>query len=84
MERVQNILESANKEKIPLLWSQSGFKKRYFNFKQIGFNGANLFNVLNINTLNIVGATLLPTGAVTLTISGAIALIVRVACFLQR
>ena len=74
VERVKNIIQSADKEKIPLLWSQAGFKKRYYNFKQIGFNGANLLNVLNINTLNAAAATLSPTGAVTLSLSGVVAL----------
>jgi hypothetical protein len=74
VERVKNIIQSADKEKIPLLWSQAGFKKRYYNFKQVGFNGANLLNILNLNTLNTVGATLSPTGSVALTLSGVIGL----------
>lgn len=74
VERVKSIVQSADKEKIPLLWSQAGFKKRYYNFKQIGFNGANLLNVLNINTLNAAAATLSPTGSVALSLSGVVAL----------
>jgi hypothetical protein len=50
VERVKNIIQSADKEKIPLLWSQAGFKKRYYKFKQIGFNGANFLNVRKLHT----------------------------------
>ena len=74
MERVKSIIQSADKDKVPLLWSQAGFKKRYYNFKQIGFNGANLLNVLNLNTLNAAAATLSPTGAVTTQWCGSIKL----------
>ena len=74
VERVKDIIQSADKQKIPLLWSQSGFKKRYYNFKQIGFNGVNLLNVININTLNAPAAALAPNGAVAVSLSGVIAL----------
>lgn len=74
VDRVKTIIQEADKEKIPLLWSQQGLKKRYYNFKQIGFNGANLLNVLNLNTLNAPAVMLSPTGSVALSLSGVIAL----------
>lgn len=42
---VQDIIKNADESKVLLLESQSGFKKRYYYFKQIKFNGANLLNV---------------------------------------
>lgn len=74
VDRVKTIIQKADNEKIPLLWSQEGLKKRYYNFKQIGFNGANLLNVLNLNTINAPAVMLSPTGSVALSFSGVIAL----------
>ena len=43
-----------------------GLKKNYYYFKQYGFNGINLYNLLKINTVNSAAASLSATGAVTL------------------
>jgi len=42
--------------------------------KQYGFNGVNLFNVLNINTINSAAVALSPVRAAGLTMSGIVAL----------
>jgi len=69
VERIKNVLKIADKAKVPLIWSVEGFKRRYFQFKQMGFNGVNLYNVLNINTLNTAAAATSANGAVGLTIA---------------
>ena len=53
---------------------QTGFKKKYYLFKQYGFNGVNLYSLLNINTINSAGATLSTTGAIGLTLPTLVAL----------
>ena len=74
VERVQTLVESANQNKIDLIWLQTGLKKKYYLFKQYGFNGVNLYSLLNINTINSAGATLSTTGAVGLTLPTLVAL----------
>ena len=54
--RVSTVVDFANETKVDLLWAQTGLKKRYYYLKQYGFNGLNLYNVLNINTLNNTAA----------------------------
>ena len=53
---------------------QTGFNKKYYLFKQYGFNGVNLYSLLNINTINSAGAALSTTGAVGLTLPTLVAL----------
>lgn len=73
-ERVGTVINFANKNGIDLLWAQGGLKKKYYYLKQYGFNGAHLYNLLNINTINSVAATLSPTGVAGVTMAGVIAL----------
>lgn len=74
VERVQDLIKSANENHVSLLWSQAGLKKKYYYLKQYGFNGVNLFNVLKLNTINAAGVVLSPTASVAVTMSGAMAL----------
>jgi len=73
-ERVGTVINFANKNKVDLLWAQNGLKKNYYYFKQYGFNGINLYNVLNINTVNAGAAALSTTGAAAVTMAGVVAL----------
>lgn len=73
-ERVNTLIDFANKNKVDLLWAQTGLKKNYYYFKQYGFNGINLYNVLNINTVNSAAAALSPVGAATITMAGIVGL----------
>ena len=45
-----------------------GFKNKYYLFKQYGFNGINMFTLLNLNTVNSAGAAISVTGAVSFSI----------------
>lgn len=73
-ERIETVIEFANRNKVDLVWSQVGLKKKYYLFKQYGFNGIHLYNLININTVNAAAATLLPIRAAGLTIGGVVAL----------
>ena len=73
-KRVSTVVDFANKTKVDLLWRQTGLKKRYYYLKQYGFNGINLYNVLNINTINSAAAAMSPIGAAGITMSGVVAL----------
>jgi hypothetical protein len=72
--RVSTVVDFANETKVDLLWAQTGLKKRYYYLKQYGFNGLNLYNVLNINTLNNAAAVLSPIRAAGITMSVVVAL----------
>lgn len=74
VERVQDIVETANQKNISLIWLQQGWSKRYYLFKQYGFHGANIFSILNINNINTAAAINSSTGAATMTIGGALAI----------
>jgi len=65
--RVSTVVDFANETKVDLLWAQTGLKKRYYYLKQYGFNGLNLYNALNINTLNNAAAVLSPIRAAGIT-----------------
>ncbi len=73
-KRVGEVIDFANKNEIDLLWAQSGLSKKYYYLKQYGFNGVNLYNVLNMNTINTAAAALSPTGAAGFTMAGIVAL----------
>jgi hypothetical protein len=73
-ERIGTVIDFANKNKVDLVWSQVGFKKKYYSFKHYGFNGIHLYNLININTVNAAAAALSPTGAAGLTMGGVVAL----------
>lgn len=73
-KRVTTVVDFANKTNTDLLWAQTGFKKRYYYLKQYGFNGVNLYNVLNINTINSAAAALSPIGAAAISTAGVVAL----------
>lgn len=73
-KRVSTVVDFANKNKVNLLWAQTGLKKKYYYLKQYGFNGVNLYNVLNINTINSAAAALSPAGAAGITMAGVVAL----------
>jgi len=68
VERVQTIIENAKDNKVDLLWLQTGFKNKYYLFKQYGYS------LLNLDTVNSAGVALSATGSVALTIPTAIAL----------
>ncbi len=72
--RVSTVVDFANETKVDLLWAQTGLKKRYYYLKQHGFNGLNLYNVLNINTLNNAATVLSSIGTTGITMSGVVAL----------
>ena len=72
--RISTVVDFANKNQVDLLWAQTGLKKKYYYLKQYGFNGVNLYNLLNLNTINIAAAALSPTGSAALTMSGIVAL----------
>lgn len=72
--RVGSLIQYANDNQVDLLWSSAGIKKGYYYFKQYGFNGLNLYNVLTLNTVNYAQASLSSTGAVALTMTGVVAL----------
>jgi hypothetical protein len=72
--RIGTVIDFANKNKVDLVWAQVGLRKKYYFFKQYGFNGINLYNLININTVNSAAAALSPTGAAALTMGGVVAL----------
>lgn len=72
--RVSTVVDFANENKVDLLWSQTGLKKKYYYLKQYGFNGVNLYAVLNLNTINSAAAALSPVGAAGITMTGVVAL----------
>jgi len=51
--RVKSILKIANANKVSILWQQVALKRKYYYLKQYGFNGWNMFNLLNIKTVLI-------------------------------
>ena len=73
-KRVSTVVDFANKNKVDLLWAQTGLKKQYYYLKQYGFNGVNLYNVLNINTINSAAAASSTIGAAGITMAGVVAL----------
>ena len=58
-ERIKTVVDFAKRNKIDFFWAQSGLKKKYYYFKQFGFNGVNLLNLLSINTANAAATSLL-------------------------
>jgi len=74
IKRVGTVVDFADKGKVDLLWAQSGISKKYYYFKQYGFNGINLYNAININTVNSAAAAMSPVGATGLTMAGVVAL----------
>lgn len=72
--RIKAIQTVANANKISIHWEQIASRRNYYYFKQFAFNGLNLFNVLNVNSVNMAAAAVSPTGAATLTMTGVIAL----------
>ena len=74
VERIEHIVETANKNKIDLIWLQEGWRKRYYVFKQYGFHGVNIYSILNLNTLNAATAVTSATGAAAMSAAGALAL----------
>lgn len=73
-KRIGTVVDFANKNKVDLLWAQTGLSKKYYYLKQYGFNGVNLYNVLNINTINSAAAALSPIGAAGITMAGVVSL----------
>jgi len=74
VNRVRTLQKVSNDNNINILWSQAGLRKKYYYFKQYGFNGVNLYNLLNINKINAATATLSVNGAAGLTMAGVIAI----------
>jgi len=73
-KRVGKVVDFANNSKVDLVWAQAGLRKKYYYFKQYGFNGVNLYNALNINTMNSAAAALSPVGAAGITMAGVVSL----------
>jgi hypothetical protein len=71
-ERVKTIIDYAKDKKVDLLWSQVGIRRSYYYAKQYGFNGANLYNLLQINTANT--ALTATSGSAVFTVGGLVAL----------
>ncbi|MGL4758949.1 MAG: hypothetical protein ACRCXZ_06420 [Patescibacteria group bacterium] len=74
VDRVKTIHKVSNDNNITIYWDQTGFRRTYYYLKQYGFNGINLYNVINMNTANGAIAALSPTGAAGLTMAGILAL----------
>lgn len=74
INRIKTIAKVADNNKVDILWAQSGILKKYYYFKQYGFNGVNLYNALTINTINSAAASLSVTGAAGLSMAGVVAL----------
>jgi hypothetical protein len=74
VERIKTIQKVASDNNVGIYWSQEGFRRNYYYFKQYGFNGINLYNILNLNTANSAAAAISSTGAAGLTMAGVIAL----------
>lgn len=74
VERVQNIIQTANERNVSLIWLQQGWNKRYYLFKQYGFHGVNIYSILNINTINTATAMTSTTGAAVMSAAGALAI----------
>lgn len=74
VERVQSIVQTANKKNVNLIWLQQGWNKRYYIFKQYGFHGVNIYSILNINTINTAAAMTSVTGAAAMSAAGALAI----------
>lgn len=66
--RVKGALQVAKEKKVDLLWLQTGFRNKYYLFKQYGFNGINMYTLLNLNTANSAGAAISATGAVAFSV----------------
>ena len=73
-ERIGTVVDFAHNNKVDLLWAQTGLSKTYYYFKQYGFNGINLYHLLNINTINAAAAAASPIGAAGITMAGVVAL----------
>jgi hypothetical protein len=71
-QRVGTVVDFANKNKVDLLWAQVGLRKKYYLFKQYGFNGVQLYNLLNVNTINAAAAAVSGTGAAGLTMASVV------------
>jgi len=74
IDRIKAIAKVADTNKVDIYWAQSGIAKKYYYFKQYGFNGVNLYNALSVNTINNAAASLSSTGAAGLSMAGVIAL----------
>jgi len=60
--------------KISIQWAQSGFRRKDYYLKQYGFNGINLYHVLNLNGVNVANAAVSSTESAVLSMAGMIAL----------
>ena len=74
VQRVKDIVQTANKKNVNLIWLQQGWNQRYYLFKQYGFHGINIFSILNLNTVNTAAAMTSATGAAAMSIAGGLAI----------
>lgn len=74
INRIKTVVDFADKGKVDFLWAQSGLSKKYYYFKQYGFNGCNLYNLLNLNTINSAAVAISPVGAAGMTMAGVVAI----------
>jgi len=72
--RIQKALNYANQNNIQIIWKQVGLQKCYYQFKQYGFSGIQLFNVLKVNTVNNGLAAVAANGAAPLSLGTIVAL----------
>lgn len=74
IQRVKRLYKVSTDNQISLVWAQTGLRKKYYYFKQFGFNGVNLYNALKVNTANIGAAAVSKNGAAALNISTVVAM----------
>jgi hypothetical protein len=74
IERLKTIQRVSYDNKVNIYWAQTGFRRKYYYLKQYGFNGVQLYNILNLNSRNAANALLSPTGSAAWTIGGILAL----------
>lgn len=74
INRIRALSQVADDNSINVLWAQSGIKKKYYYFKQYGFNGINLYNALNLNTVNNAIAATSRIGAAPITMGAVVAI----------
>jgi hypothetical protein len=74
VQRVKTLHQVLKDNNIDLLWAQTGPRKKYYYFKQFGFNGVNMYNALMVNTANIGTAAISKNGAAALSLSTVVAM----------
>ena len=74
VDRGKSILEIVNNNKINIFWKQIALKRKYYYSKQYGFHGWNLFNLLNLHSVNSAVAAFSITRAATINMTDIVSL----------